>query len=97
MGDRPRSLIVVRDPSRHRDETRAICRICKAVYWLPGEQRAFDRHVVDCFDRNEQEVRDRSLRIKNPLLFDPLGEGGDDLAQWMRRNRQAVLDGKLKP
>lgn len=90
-------LIVVRDPRR---EPKYECNVpgCDAVFY-DGEMRAWERHVVDCAERNEEAVAMQSLRNRDPGLFDPLSPdyvGDADLLRWIRQNEKAIIDGRLR-
>jgi len=59
------------------------CRICKAPFF-EGELKSYEAHVSKCFDRNEQELRERSLAHRLPGLYGP--EAGDpEYEAWVQK------------
>lgn len=60
-----------------------------------GEAEQYQRHVVDCAARHEDELRDRSLRQKAPGIFGEEGWDGE-FEQWVRDNADALKEGRLK-
>lgn len=90
-------LIVVRDASRR---PRYVCRIChmrgeRSVFY-DGEETAYERHVVACANRHEDELRSRSARVISPALFDPDQSGDVEFGRWIFDNREALIEGRLK-
>ncbi len=71
------------------------CVACDAVFYK-GEETAFERHVIRCSDENFEEMRAESLRAKAPGLFDPNVSGDVEFGKWVRRNRKALIEGRLK-
>lgn len=79
-------LIIVR-----QDRPRFRCLVCQT----PLHEDTYERHVARCVRRHEQQLRELSPAHTLPGLFGP--EVGDvELERWVRRNRQAVADGRLK-
>lgn len=68
-----------------------ICRVpsCRAA--LTG--REYERHVVECSKRHEDELRDLSVRERVPWLTGPLDP---ELDEWIRDNRDAVVEGRKR-
>ncbi len=83
------SLIVV---SRLGEKPGFLWRVCGTQLG----QGEYERHVVRCSKRHEEELRARSWRVKNPYLFDPNVVGDVEFERWVQANRKAILDGRKK-
>jgi hypothetical protein len=84
------SLIVI---SRDELAPKWECYVCGGTFHTLG---VFQRHIVRCSDQHEEELLALSWRAKNPHLFDPNVSGDVEFGRWVRENRQAILDGRLK-
>lgn len=74
-----------------------ICRVCKEAVFARGEETAFERHVVRCANRHEDELRALSLRAKAPFFFDPRDASRDqDLERWTKAHRDEILENRKK-
>lgn len=51
-------------------------------------------HIAGGCARNYQQVN--SLRVKAPILFDPAHDDVE-LAEWFRKNHDAIVERRLKP
>lgn len=87
---------------RHNEgEPRYQCLCCEALFF-EGEERAFERHVAGsastpgCAERNAERMDAESLRAKAPGIFDPNKSGDVELERWVRRNRTALLEDRLR-
>lgn len=87
---------------RHNEgEPRYQCRCCDALFYA-GELSAFERHVAGspstpgCAERNAERMDGESLRAKAPGIFDPNQSGDVELERWVRRNRVALLEDRLR-
>jgi hypothetical protein len=87
-----RPLLVVRDKSRR---VAFRCHLCESRFY-DGELRAFERHVAGCADAREQQIRESSLRSKAPALYDTQFGGPVDLRDWVKANRQAIIEGRKR-
>lgn len=70
------------------------CAVCKEGF---GKSKAADyqRHVVACAERHEDDLRAMSPRAKAPGIFGD--EGWDvEFEQWVRDNKRGIIDGKVK-
>lgn len=85
------SLLIVRDNAR---EPRYRCLCCDDAIFYEGEETAYERHVVACSNRHDEELRGRSLRVKAPGIFDPFQSGDVELERWIRVNRGLLLEGR---
>lgn len=85
-------LIIVRnDPGPPKFE----CLCCGAVFY-DGEHTAYERHVVRCGEEHFEEMQAHSFRAKAPGLFDPNVSGDVEFGKWVRRNRAAIWQGRVK-
>ena len=75
-----------------------LCESCKARFRV--EQRdEFTRHVIHCSAQHEDEERAESPRYRygEDTVFAPYnGMVVEDLEEWTARNRQAIIEGRLK-
>lgn len=71
-----------------------LCRCCGAAFSI-DEARKWELHVDKCYDRHEDEIRSQSPREHAPHLFGA-GVGDDEQANWIKRNKKAILEGKVK-
>lgn len=87
----PKPFTVIMD----RDEAPAYrCECCpeKTPFWK-GEERQRDIHVKACSERYEAELRQHSMRVKAPGLFDPEVSGDVEYGKWVRQNKEAIIRG----
>jgi hypothetical protein len=69
-----------------------VCRICQERFW---ESRGYERHVVKCYNRNEAEVREQSIKERAPTLYGD--EAGDpELESWVRKHKTEILEDRKK-
>lgn len=103
LGERrePQEIIVVRRQPAVNQRW-GVCTICahfgrRTRFMLPEESAAYERHFDRCASENMDELRStETMAGKAPGLFGP--ESGDvELREWLRQNRTAVLEGRLKP
>jgi hypothetical protein len=87
------SLIVV---SHMHEEPRVWCYVCGTGFGASKMGRQFEEHVALCANRSDEELRGESLRVKNPHLFDPNVSGDVEFQRWVRANREAIIDGRLR-
>lgn len=60
-----------------------------------GREREYQEHCVWCSNQNEERLLAHSLQHTRPGLFGP--ESGDvELERWVRENRQALLERRMK-
>lgn len=73
------------------------CLCCpeKTVFY-EGEERAYELHVIGCSKRHDAELRGQSLRVQAPLIFDPDVSGDVEFARWVRANRAALINGRMR-
>ena len=57
-----------------------VCRLCKTRF-TKREERAYERHVVACGNRNEAALAESSLSHRAPGLT----VGDEEMEQWARR------------
>lgn len=69
------------------------CFCCGGTFHVLG---VFQRHIQKCSDQHEDDIRALSWRAKNPELFDPQVMGDVEFERWIRDNRQAIIEGRLK-
>lgn len=79
----------------NRGEPKFRCLVCQQPFY-EDESSAYERHVVACASSHEDELRQRSLRVKAPALYDPEQSGDVEFGKWVRANRKALIDGTLK-
>jgi hypothetical protein len=103
----PSGLIIPGGGSLHpylRDEL-YYCAVCASERRAQGddplgftkaEAEQYQRHVVDCAARHEEELRGLSLREQAPGVF---GDEGWDVEQerWIKEHAEQILEGRLKP
>lgn len=100
---RPSGLIIPRNVASVRANV-YFCTVCSAERLEAGEEPVgftadeagkYQRHVVDCAAKHEEQLRAMSLRETAPGIFG--NEGWDtELEQWVRDNRDALKEGRLK-
>lgn len=86
-------LVVVRNNAR---EPKYRCLCCNDAVFFDGEERAYETHVVLCANRNDEELRGESWRVKAPGIFDPNVSGDVELDKWIRKHRALLLEDRLK-
>lgn len=58
------------------------CLLCQEPFW---DRTKFGRHMKNCSDAREDQVRSHSLREKNGELFDDQNGGDVELREYVRR------------
>lgn len=86
-------IVVTKDDGR---QPRYKCLCCGTAEFYEGEETAYEQHVVACSNRHEAELRSMSLRVKAPGIFDPDESGDVEFGRWVRANRKALLEGRLR-
>lgn len=90
-------LIVARDSDR---KAFGYCRVCamrgERTIFYEGEERAMEKHVAACSHRHEAELRQRSMRVRAPGIFDPERSGDVEKGHWISANREALVEGRKK-
>lgn len=66
------------------------CLLCGKPFF-DGEERAYQRHAVDC--SSDEDKLDRTRREAAGLLH---GIGDEEYEAWVRLNRQAILEGRVR-
>lgn len=73
---------------------RFYCTVCKEGF-TADEAEKYQRHVVDCAKKNEDELRKLSMREVAPGIFGD--EGWDtEFEKWVRDNSEAILEDRLR-
>lgn len=67
------------------------CLCCNTAVFYEGEDRAYERHVVACSAKHEEEMREQSPREKTAHF---LGRGDTELEGWVRKHRGLILEGR---
>lgn len=88
-------LLIIGAGSERDPKYRCLC--CpEQVVFYEGEERAYEQHVVACARRHDEGLRAQSLRVKVPGIFDPFVSGDVEFGVWVRANRRALIEGRLK-
>jgi hypothetical protein len=89
-------IVVVNGREQDAGKPRYRCECCpeRTPFW-DGEERAYERHVVACSQRHDEEMRGESLRVKAPGIFDPEQSGDVEFGKWIRQNREALLEDRM--
>lgn len=70
------------------------CRVCGARFY-EDEHRIYEGHVVGCAAKHEAELRSDSHRERlAPILGADVGDV--EFKAWVKANRAALLDGRMK-
>lgn len=89
--------LLILSAGRHGEPPRYRCLCCpERVVFYAGEEAAYEAHVVACSRRHEDELRQLSIRARDPELFDPLVSGDVEFQAWVRANRKALLEGRRR-
>lgn len=68
------------------------CNVCGKQFYQ-DEKAKLDRHVIKCAERNEEAVLNLSARHRLREVFDA---GDAELEEWVRKNQEAVKEGRKK-
>jgi hypothetical protein len=68
------------------------CGLCGLMFYS-HEERAYGRHMKTCSDQNPDAVLERSTRHKLKDLF---AVGDPEREAHTRRNRKAIIEGRMK-
>lgn len=79
----------------NRGEPKFRCRVCGQPF-SEDESRVYETHVIACANTHEADLRALSLRERLPALYDPEQSGDVDYGKWVRANRKAIIEGRLK-
>lgn len=69
------------------------CLACDTVFYV-GEETFYERHVVACSAKHDEQLRADSLRTRMPGIFDPFVSGDVELERWYRRNLPLLREGR---
>jgi hypothetical protein len=71
----------------------ARCLGCGTRFFV-GEETAYEKHVIRCSERHEEQMHAASLREQHPMIF---GDGPEpDLERWVRVNGGLLREGRKK-
>lgn len=71
---------------------------CGAEF-LEDQRRKWELHCVGCAEQHREEVLSQTVKHRAPDLFDKASaeyNGDTDFEGWVRRNRKAIAEGRLK-
>jgi hypothetical protein len=68
------------------------CGLCGLMFYA-DEIDTYDKHMVDCSEKNEDLVMERSARHKLKEVFDV---GDKDLEKWVEQHREDIILGKKR-
>lgn len=88
-------VVIVKGRLQDAGRPRYRCECCpeRTPFW-DGEERAFERHVVACAARHDEQLRALSWRQRAPAIFDPQVSGDVELGRWIAVHRDALLEGR---
>ena len=72
-----------------------LCEVCNSRFRIE-QKDAFERHVIDCSVQHEEDERALSPRARGDVFSPSNGMVVDDLEMWVAKNRQAIIEGRLK-
>jgi hypothetical protein len=65
--------------------------VCGAKFYK-GQERLVEKHAGECLARHEEEIRDY-IESVHPSIMKPWDT---EYATWLRQNREALLEGRMK-
>lgn len=69
-----------------------LCRVCGDRF---VESLTYERHVVECSNKHDTEIRESSMSHKFPNMYGPEA-GVPDLEQWVDKHRDEIIEGRKK-
>lgn len=89
----PSGIYISTDAVRDREQPMFGCAICGRTF-AKFESGLYQKHVAQCANDHEAELRAMSTREAMPGLFGD--ESRSDLEIWVAENRDALIEGRKK-